>query len=214
MEAQTSSTTSSSIMLTSTSGTQQPAATANLPLGERYPLAANFAASAVSVSSGVALTNWIDVIKIRQQLAGTQGRNMVTTGVNIVKNEGFLALYTGVTPAVLRGISYGGLRIGLYAPFKSMLTKEGQDASLFSKISAGMASGAVAAGLCNPTDLVKTRLQSGSGSKLGPWAVTKLVVKEEGVVGLWKGTTPSMVCMKFSINIFVLLSRNRLFLKQ
>ena len=30
------------------------------------------------------------------------------TGVNIVKNEGFLALYSGLGPAIGRGLFYGG----------------------------------------------------------------------------------------------------------
>lgn len=85
-----------------------------------------------------------------------------------------------------------GLRIGLYSPFKNALTQEGQEAGLLSKISAGMASGAVAAGVCNPTDLVKTRMQAG-GAAQGAVAVTIQVVKAEGVGALWKGTTPSMV---------------------
>ena len=31
------------------------------------------------------------------------------TGVNIVKNEGVLALYSGLGPAIGRGLFYGGL---------------------------------------------------------------------------------------------------------
>jgi hypothetical protein len=73
-----------------------------------FPLAAGFAASSISVSSAVFMTNWVDVIKIRQQVAGPGGKNLFSTGVAVVKNEGVLALYRGVTPAVLRGMLYGG----------------------------------------------------------------------------------------------------------
>ncbi len=48
-----------------------------------------------------------DVVKIRQQLAG-QGRNMLVTGVQVVRDEGALAMYRGVTAAVARGMFYGG----------------------------------------------------------------------------------------------------------
>jgi len=65
---------------------------------------------------------------------------------------------------------------------------------LIGKIGAGIASGAVAAGICNPTDLVKTRMQAaGPGATMGPVAVMSSIVRQEGVVALWKGTTPSMV---------------------
>ena len=60
------------------------------------------------------------------------------------------------------------------------------------KIGAGMASGAVAAGICNPTDLVKTRMQAAGAAPLGPLAVGAGIVRQEGVAALWKGTTPSM----------------------
>lgn len=75
---------------------------------KRHPLASGFAASSISVASAVFMTNWIDVIKIRQQVAGPEGKNLISTGVSVVRNEGVLALYRGVAPAVLRGMLYGG----------------------------------------------------------------------------------------------------------
>lgn len=86
-----------------------------------------------------------------------------------------------------------GLRIGLYSPFKQALaTKEGESPGLGLKIVAGMSSGAVAAGLCNPTDLVKTKMQAADAVGKSSWTITKDVFREEGIRGLWKGTTPSM----------------------
>lgn len=161
--------------------------------GRRSPIAAGFAASSISVATATALTNWIDVIKVRQQLAGSEGRNLVVTGVSVVQQDGVGALFRGVTPAVARGLLYGGLRIGLYSPFKQALTPgEASDPGLLSKVAAGMGSGAVAAGICNPTDLVKTRMQVAGASPKNPLTITAEVIREEGVVGLWKGTTPSM----------------------
>ena len=55
-----------------------------------------------------------------------------------------------------------------------------------------MGSGAVAAGICNPTDLVKTRMQIAGTAQRSPIAIAQAVIKEEGVRGLWKGTSPSM----------------------
>lgn len=87
-----------------------------------------------------------------------------------------------------------GLRIGLYTPLKKALgadTAEGGGLGL--KIAAGMISGSVAAGVCNPTDMVKTRMQTGGAALRSPLAVARVIVAEDGVRGLWKGTTPSMV---------------------
>lgn len=80
----------------------------NEPFGVRHPVAAGFAASAISVGTATFLTNWVDVIKVRQQLAGAEGKHLLATGISVVREEGALALYRGVTPAVARGLLYGG----------------------------------------------------------------------------------------------------------
>ncbi|KAI3425920.1 hypothetical protein D9Q98_007892 [Chlorella vulgaris] len=159
---------------------------------QAHPLCATFAASGASVATGVVLTNWVDVIKVRQQLAGPEARNLAATGWNVVRQEGPLALGQGITPAVFRGVLYGGLRIGLYSPLKSAFGADKDSSALLPKVAAGMLSGALAAGISNPTDLVKTQMQKGGGALGGPVAVMARVVRAEGVRGLWVGTTPSM----------------------
>lgn len=75
-----------------------------------------------------------DVIKVRLQLArnraaaegGAKPLGMVQTGVNVVKNEGVLALWSGLGPSLARGLFFGGARLGLYTPIKTMLVPEGQ----------------------------------------------------------------------------------------
>jgi len=85
-----------------------------------------------------------------------------------------------------------GLRIGLYTPSKHAFTQEGKEPGLPEKLAAGIASGAVSSGICNPTDLIKTRMQAAGASQIGPMAIASKIIREEGIVGLWKGTTPSM----------------------
>ena len=77
---------------------------------------------------------------------------------------------------------------------KMALGADARDGSAIgAKVAAGMLSGALAAGISNPTDLVKTQMQKGSSARGGPFAVLARVVRTEGVPGLWVGTTPSMV---------------------
>lgn len=76
--------------------------------GHAHPVIANFGVSSTSVAAGVLLTNWVDVVKVRQQLAGPQGSNMAVTCYRIVRHEGPFALCRGVVPAVARGVLYGG----------------------------------------------------------------------------------------------------------
>lgn len=163
--------------------------------GRENPVVAGFLASSASVATATFLTNWIDVIKVRQQIAGNSSKNMIATLMGIVNEEGLLALNKGVTPAVARGMLYGGMRIGLYNPIKTAFSSDSEN-SLAVKIGAGMTSGSIAAAVCNPTDLVKTRMQARSEAGIhasrSPIAVAKSIVESEGIKGLWKGTTPSM----------------------
>ncbi|KAK2079171.1 hypothetical protein QBZ16_002862 [Prototheca wickerhamii] len=155
-----------------------------------HPAIMGFALSGASVSTGVVLTNWVDVIKVRQQTAATS-RNIFATGFNVVRQEGVLALYRGCTAAVVRGVLYGGTRIGLYGPVKQALGAEAPESGVGRKIAAGMLSGSFAAAVCNPTDLVKTRMQT-AGKRKGVLRIVRDVVETDGWRGFWRGTTPSM----------------------
>lgn len=73
---------------------------------------------------------------------------------------------------------------------------------LYKKIAAGGGAGAIASAIANPTDLVKVRLQTdgqmkGADGEFLPKRYTGMVnafttiVKEEGVLGLWKGVGPT-----------------------
>lgn len=83
-----------------------------------------------------------------------------------------------------------GLRLGMYAPMKTVVGAD-TDPTLLKKIAAGSASGAVATFITNPIELLKTRLQSNSAA--APLQVLQKIVRENGVTGLWKGTMPSAV---------------------
>ena len=161
----------------------------------------SFAASSTSVATATFLTNFIDVVKVRQQLAGASSQNMARTFMTILNEEGALALNKGVVPATARGMLYGGLRIGMYGPLRDALAggsgSQGgsRDAGLGVKIAAGVASGGIAAGVCNPTDIIKTRMQARGGSAaMGIGEAVREVVGNEagGWRRLWNGTTPSM----------------------
>ncbi len=45
----------------------------------------------------------------------------VRTGINVVKQEGVLALWSGLGPSLARGFFFGGARLGLYTPIKTAL---------------------------------------------------------------------------------------------
>ena len=86
-----------------------------------------------------------------------------------------------------------GARLGTYSPIKRAMGGDEDHISLLRNLVAGSVSGGFAAAVTNPLDLVKTRLQSKDNPYKTIGQVVKAVVKDEGIVGLWAGTMPSVV---------------------
>lgn len=63
----------------------------------------------ISNAISATVTNPADLVKVRQQLYVKQGSGLspgfVSTLVGMVKNEGFLSLYNGVSASILREMS-------------------------------------------------------------------------------------------------------------
>jgi len=143
----------------------------------------------------------IDITKVRLQLQGTahggqrKYKGILHTGATIVREEGVLGLWKGVTPALLRQFLYTGFRMGIYEPIRNFLSFGGSkasDASLLTKILAGMVAGGVAAAVFTPTDLLKVRMQGSSDQRYkNIFHAFKTVIKEERITGLWKGMGPT-----------------------
>uniref|UniRef100_A0A6I8PE69 Uncoupling protein 2 n=1 Tax=Ornithorhynchus anatinus TaxID=9258 RepID=A0A6I8PE69_ORNAN len=71
------------------------------------------------------------------------------------------------------------------------------DAGVGSRLLAGCTTGALAVGLAQPTDVVKVRFQAqaraaGSRRYQGTVDAYKTIAREEGLRGLWKGTSPNV----------------------
>ncbi|OIW20945.1 hypothetical protein TanjilG_25940 [Lupinus angustifolius] len=169
-----------------------------------------FASSAFSACFAEVTTIPLDTAKVRLQLqkkavAGDatlpKYKGMVGTVATIAREEGISALWRGIVPGLHRQCLYGGLRIGLYDPVKSLYVGKDHvgDVSLSKKILAAFTTGAVAITIANPTDLVKVRLQT--EGKLPPGVPRRYsgslnaystIVRQEGVGALWTGLGPNI----------------------
>jgi hypothetical protein len=152
----------------------------------------------------------IDTIKIRIQLEH-QKATFWNTLLSIIRNEGIVALFSGLTPALIRQACYGSLRYGLYPYFQSILIAI--KSPLLLKLGAGCLSGALASGLCNPTDLIKVRMQAQSKAILkrecskkevgttessiyvysSVFSAFKEIIEKEGFFSLYTGVVPTML---------------------
>lgn len=114
-------------------------------------------------------------VKVRQQLlvkaapssstAPAASTNWLSVLVRMVRTEGVLAPYKGLSASMLREASYSGIRMGSYDAIKRALsaattspspaaTHEHRKEGVAIKLGAGMISGIVGAGVANPADLV------------------------------------------------------------
>ncbi|KAI3914867.1 hypothetical protein MKX01_018036, partial [Papaver californicum] len=133
--------------------------------------AGTFASSAMAACFAEICTIPLDTAKVRLQLQKKpvgdgaslpKYRGMLGTVATIAREEGMASLWKGIIPGLHRQCIYGGLRIGLYEPVKSLYVGSDfvGDVPLSKKILAALTTGALAIAVANPTDLVKVRLQS------------------------------------------------------
>ena len=162
-----------------------------------------FLFSCIACCVAESITIPVDVVKTRLQLQGELGKQRAYKGsfhaaVTMARTEGVRSLFKGITPALLRQATYGTLRYGSYEPIKQALGK-GADGEfpLWKKVLAGTICGAGSSALCNPTDLVKVRMQaavtgdSSSRTYRSTYHAFRSIVAEEGVVGLYRGVGPT-----------------------
>ncbi|KAG2176281.1 hypothetical protein INT43_005515 [Umbelopsis isabellina] len=101
-----------------------------------------------------------DLTKVRlQTVRGSSAAGMLSTMVYIVKNEGILGVYNGLSASLLRQGTYSTVRFGLYDQFKVWVAKDEKPTFwqlLFCSTSAGALGGAFG----NPSDVVNVRMQN------------------------------------------------------
>ncbi|VDM57128.1 unnamed protein product [Angiostrongylus costaricensis] len=128
----------------------------------------------------------LDLVKNRMQLSGTTGKREYRSSVHaltsIIRNEGVMAVYNGLSAGLLRQAT------GDSAPSFAM------------KVSLGMAAGAAGSVVGNPAELALIRMTS--DGRLPPeqrrnyknvFDALFRVVKEEGALTLWRGCGPTVM---------------------
>ncbi|XP_059151378.1 solute carrier family 25 member 35-like isoform X2 [Physella acuta] len=158
-------------------------------------------------------TNPLEVVKTRMQLQGelrahgqyaVHYRNAFHALVTIAKNDGLLALQSGLVPALWYQFFMNGTRLGAYQVQVNMgLTKNsnGQHSFLRS-VAAGAFAGCIGAIVGSPLYMVKTHLQSKANKEIAVGHqhphesmshAIKSIYKDHGTFGLWRGVSGAMV---------------------
>lgn len=178
------------------------AATTAMPLPTRMVLAAIAGMGAATVCHP------LDVIRVQMQTAGGAYKNTVDAGIQIYKRAGLQSgLYAGISAAYLRQWLYGSCRIGIYSYLleRAQLANvaAGRDKSaipFMTKLSMGCLSGGIGSFVGTPSELALVRMSADSKLPVAERRNYNNVVdcvmriaKDEGVVNLWRGATPTVV---------------------
>mmetsp|Transcript_17586 Transcript_17586/g.21078 ORF Transcript_17586/g.21078 Transcript_17586/m.21078 type:complete len:295 (-) Transcript_17586:562-1446(-) len=142
----------------------------------------------------------IDLSKVRLQTqmplanGSMKYTGMMQTVYTVTSEEGPRALWKGLSPAMLRQCSYTGLSMAIYTPIRDAIAGDGvakEDIPFHKRVLSGGLAGGASIILMNPTDVVKTQMQSASG-KLSIVDLAKQIWTREGLRGFWKGTEPNV----------------------
>lgn len=147
----------------------------------------------------------LDTTKVRLQIQGEGGAVAAeTSGVgrmlaNIVKQEGFSSLYSGIVPGLQRQMAFSAIRIGAYETVRDTYkektgAKDGLSL-LAVRIAAGVTTGTLAILAAQPTDVVKVRMQAAGnkGQYKGVVDAYVSIARQEGFKkGLYRGTMPNI----------------------
>ena len=154
----------------------------------------------------------LDITKTRLQIQGEfvsrqigkkpmVPRGTFKTVIGIVKEEGVHKLFQGLTPAVLRHFVYSGCRMQFYELLRKQNMKRTNDEvfPVWKAGTCGMIAGAAGQFLASPTDLVKVQMQMEGRRSLegyskrfnGTFHAFRVIFKERGMRGLWRGWVPN-----------------------
>ncbi|KAL0252547.1 hypothetical protein I308_101939 [Cryptococcus tetragattii IND107] len=165
----------------------------------RIPLLMEIFAGGSAGGCQVVVTNPLEIIKIRLQMAGeitrAEGGTAVPRGAfHVIKQLGLIGLYKGATACFARDIPFSMIYFTAYAHLKKDVFNEGHHGKVLSfgeLLAAAGIAGMPAAYLTTPADVVKTRLQSQAraGQTVYKGIVDGLskIFREEGLRALFKG---------------------------
>lgn len=155
----------------------------------------------------VIFTNPLEIVKIRLQMQGGNTKQLKPgeiphkhlSAAQIVKQLGIKGLYKGATACLLRDVPFSAIYFPTYANLKRILfnfdpndTDKAHRLSTWQLLVSGALAGAPSAFFTTPADVIKTRLQvehrAGETKYRGIWHAFRVILKEEGVGALFKGS--------------------------
>lgn len=109
------------------------------------------------IASAVAgiVTHPLDLVKVALQTQQTK-INVVSFTGQLIKEQGFMALYNGISASLLRQLTYSTARFGLYEVGKDHMNTD----TFAGKVTLAGVSGAVGGFIGTPGDMINVRMQN------------------------------------------------------
>lgn len=148
----------------------------------------------------------LDLVKTRLQISGQGGTAKEYTGmfdafVKIARKEGVRALYKGLSAGLLRQATYTTTRLGTYTFLNDHYKRSsGKQPNLFVSMGLGVCAGVTGSFIGNPAEISLIRMTADGKLPIDQRrnytsvvnAISRMV-REEGVLTLWRGCIPTMV---------------------
>ncbi|XP_061443666.1 probable mitochondrial glutathione transporter SLC25A40 isoform X2 [Rhineura floridana] len=150
------------------------------------------------------ITSPIEMIRTRMQSRRLAYKKLLAYVSSNVAKSGWLSLWKGWGPTVLRDVPFSALYWCNYEYFKRRLCKKSgiHEPTFLITFSSGAAAGSIAALFTLPFDVIKTHKQTemwepdvthaSQQRNIPVWKVMKTVVAENGFTGLFTGIIPRM----------------------
>lgn len=145
-----------------------------------------------------------DVVKVRLQVSGAAGTATKYSGAwhafrMVAAQEGMRGLYSGLSAALTRQLTYTTLRLGLYGTLRQRVVNDGETPTLLQKLSVGLVAGAMASAASTPVEVAMVRMYADGAAKTesrrGYRHIADAlfrIAREEGLKGLWAGAGPTV----------------------
>ena len=112
----------------------------------------------------------------------------------IAREEGVLALWAGAAPTVARACLLNAGQLGVYSEAKQRIEANFGLVGIPLMFAGSICSAFAAVGLSCPADVIKSRIQnSATGTYSGIADCAGKMIKQEGVLSLWKGAGPAWI---------------------
>eukprot|EP00095_Tigriopus_kingsejongensis_P001881 maker-scaffold70_size417918-snap-gene-3.15 protein:Tk01881 transcript:maker-scaffold70_size417918-snap-gene-3.15-mRNA-1 annotation:"solute carrier family 25 (mitochondrial carrier dicarboxylate transporter) member isoform cra_a" len=106
-------------------------------------------------------THPLDLVKVHMQTGGASEKiGMVSQTVKIIKGEGFLGLYNGLSASLLRQLTYSTTRFAIYEVSKQQVSPNGEHIPFVTRLSMAAVAGFTGGIVGTPGDMINVRMQN------------------------------------------------------